>query len=186
MRPRRPSRMLTRLHATQGFGMHHALNPNPYRGIFGNDGPAYAKGEEPPAREGTGKGLTRALPWSAERKYCRETEPGDARHARSALPPRNALLQMWPTSSSVPRPAVWPASFPRPSRAWVAPCPWPTATSPKSTRCAERGATWRLGQCRVEARGRALQGQRDGSDASSESRGRVDCRACMHATCQGM
>lgn len=23
--------------------MHHALNPNPYRGVFGNDGPAYAR-----------------------------------------------------------------------------------------------------------------------------------------------
>jgi alanine-glyoxylate transaminase/(R)-3-amino-2-methylpropionate-pyruvate transaminase len=27
----------------QGFGVHHALNPNPYRGVFGNDGPAYAR-----------------------------------------------------------------------------------------------------------------------------------------------
>ncbi len=26
----------------QGFGVHHALNPDPYRGIFGNDGKAYA------------------------------------------------------------------------------------------------------------------------------------------------
>ena len=26
----------------QGFGVHHALNPDPYRGAFGNDGPAYA------------------------------------------------------------------------------------------------------------------------------------------------
>lgn len=26
----------------QGFGVHHALNPSPYRGVFGNDGPAYA------------------------------------------------------------------------------------------------------------------------------------------------
>ncbi|GAB4815989.1 hypothetical protein N2152v2_003035 [Parachlorella kessleri] len=25
-----------------GFGVHHALNPDPYRGIFGNDGKAYA------------------------------------------------------------------------------------------------------------------------------------------------
>jgi alanine-glyoxylate transaminase/(R)-3-amino-2-methylpropionate-pyruvate transaminase len=24
----------------QGFGIQHALNPDPYRGIFGNDGPA--------------------------------------------------------------------------------------------------------------------------------------------------
>ena len=27
----------------QGFGVHHALNPNPYRGVFGNDGAAYAR-----------------------------------------------------------------------------------------------------------------------------------------------
>ena len=27
----------------QGAGVHHALNPNPYRGIHGNDGPAYAR-----------------------------------------------------------------------------------------------------------------------------------------------
>lgn len=27
----------------QGAGVHHALNPNPYRGVFGNDGPAYAR-----------------------------------------------------------------------------------------------------------------------------------------------
>lgn len=27
----------------QGAGVHHALNPNPYRGAFGNDGPAYAR-----------------------------------------------------------------------------------------------------------------------------------------------
>ncbi|KAJ9509820.1 hypothetical protein QJQ45_011579 [Haematococcus lacustris] len=27
----------------QGFGIHHALNPDPYRGVFGNDGPAYAR-----------------------------------------------------------------------------------------------------------------------------------------------
>ncbi|KAL6773797.1 AGT2 [Auxenochlorella protothecoides x Auxenochlorella symbiontica] len=26
-----------------GFGVHHALNPDPYRGVFGNDGPAYAR-----------------------------------------------------------------------------------------------------------------------------------------------
>lgn len=26
----------------QGFGVHHALNPDPYRGVFGNDGLAYA------------------------------------------------------------------------------------------------------------------------------------------------
>ncbi len=26
----------------QGFGVHHALNPDPYRGPFGNDGKAYA------------------------------------------------------------------------------------------------------------------------------------------------
>lgn len=26
----------------QGAGVHHALNPNPYRGRHGNDGPAYA------------------------------------------------------------------------------------------------------------------------------------------------
>lgn len=26
----------------QGFGVHHALNPDPYRGGFGNDGTAYA------------------------------------------------------------------------------------------------------------------------------------------------
>lgn len=26
----------------QGFGVHHALNPDPYRGAYGNDGPAYA------------------------------------------------------------------------------------------------------------------------------------------------
>lgn len=26
--------------------MHHALNPNPYRGVFGNDGPAYARDME--------------------------------------------------------------------------------------------------------------------------------------------
>lgn len=30
----------------QGFGVHHALNPNPYRGVFGNDGPAYARDME--------------------------------------------------------------------------------------------------------------------------------------------
>jgi alanine-glyoxylate transaminase/(R)-3-amino-2-methylpropionate-pyruvate transaminase len=24
----------------QGFGVHHALNPDPYRGAFGNDGKA--------------------------------------------------------------------------------------------------------------------------------------------------
>jgi 4-aminobutyrate aminotransferase-like enzyme len=27
----------------QGFGVHHALNPDPYRGAFGNDGPRYAE-----------------------------------------------------------------------------------------------------------------------------------------------
>eukprot|EP01024_Parvocaulis_polyphysoides_P039444 TRINITY_DN35677_c0_g3_i1.p1 TRINITY_DN35677_c0_g3~~TRINITY_DN35677_c0_g3_i1.p1 ORF type:complete len:483 (+),score=72.96 TRINITY_DN35677_c0_g3_i1:132-1580(+) len=27
----------------QGFGIHHALNPNPYRGPYGNDGPRYAQ-----------------------------------------------------------------------------------------------------------------------------------------------
>ncbi|GAB4819560.1 hypothetical protein N2152v2_006606 [Parachlorella kessleri] len=27
----------------QGFGVHHALNPDPYRGVFDNDGPAYAR-----------------------------------------------------------------------------------------------------------------------------------------------
>ncbi len=27
----------------QGFGVHHALNPDPYRGAFANDGPAYAR-----------------------------------------------------------------------------------------------------------------------------------------------
>lgn len=27
----------------QGFGVHHALNPNPYTGNFGNDGPKYAE-----------------------------------------------------------------------------------------------------------------------------------------------
>mmetsp|Transcript_26078 Transcript_26078/g.83210 ORF Transcript_26078/g.83210 Transcript_26078/m.83210 type:complete len:416 (+) Transcript_26078:285-1532(+) len=27
----------------QGFGVHHALNPNPYTGAFGNDGPRYAE-----------------------------------------------------------------------------------------------------------------------------------------------
>ncbi len=27
----------------QGFGIHHALNPDPYRGVFGNDGHAYAQ-----------------------------------------------------------------------------------------------------------------------------------------------
>ena len=27
----------------QNFGLHHALNPDPYRGRFGNDGPAYAE-----------------------------------------------------------------------------------------------------------------------------------------------
>jgi len=27
----------------QGFGVHHALNPDPYRGVFGNDGRAYAR-----------------------------------------------------------------------------------------------------------------------------------------------
>ena len=26
----------------QGFGIHHALNPDPYRGVFGNDAAAYA------------------------------------------------------------------------------------------------------------------------------------------------
>lgn len=26
----------------QGAGVHHALNPNPYRGAWGNDGPRYA------------------------------------------------------------------------------------------------------------------------------------------------
>ena len=26
-----------------GFGVHHALNPDPYRGVFGNDGAAYAR-----------------------------------------------------------------------------------------------------------------------------------------------
>ncbi|MCO5563437.1 hypothetical protein L7F22_017079 [Adiantum nelumboides] len=26
----------------QGFGIHHALNPNPYRGCYGSDGPKYA------------------------------------------------------------------------------------------------------------------------------------------------
>lgn len=26
----------------QGFGYHHALNPDPYRGAFGDDGPRYA------------------------------------------------------------------------------------------------------------------------------------------------
>ncbi len=26
----------------QGFGYHHALNPDPYRGPFGDDGPRYA------------------------------------------------------------------------------------------------------------------------------------------------
>jgi alanine-glyoxylate transaminase/(R)-3-amino-2-methylpropionate-pyruvate transaminase len=24
-------------------GVHHAVNPNPYRGVFGSDGPQYAK-----------------------------------------------------------------------------------------------------------------------------------------------
>lgn len=49
--PRRGSRLIARaacltqcpLHL-QGFGVHHALNPDPYRGVFGNDGPAYARG----------------------------------------------------------------------------------------------------------------------------------------------
>lgn len=27
----------------QGFGVHHALNPDPYRGAFGNDGAKYAE-----------------------------------------------------------------------------------------------------------------------------------------------
>ncbi|GBG86541.1 hypothetical protein CBR_g41604 [Chara braunii] len=27
----------------QGFGVHHALNPDPYRGVFGNDGSKYAQ-----------------------------------------------------------------------------------------------------------------------------------------------
>ena len=27
----------------QGFGVHHAVNPNPYRGIFGADGKRYAE-----------------------------------------------------------------------------------------------------------------------------------------------
>lgn len=27
----------------QGFGIRHTLNPNPYRGRFGNDGAAYAE-----------------------------------------------------------------------------------------------------------------------------------------------
>lgn len=26
----------------QGFGIHHAMNPDPYRGLFGADGPKYA------------------------------------------------------------------------------------------------------------------------------------------------
>ena len=26
----------------QGFGVHHALNPDPYRGVFGSDAAAYA------------------------------------------------------------------------------------------------------------------------------------------------
>jgi len=30
----------------QGFGIHHALNPDPYRGRFGNDGKAYAQDVE--------------------------------------------------------------------------------------------------------------------------------------------
>ena len=28
--------------SSQGFGVHHALNPDPYRGVFGNDAAAYA------------------------------------------------------------------------------------------------------------------------------------------------
>jgi alanine-glyoxylate transaminase/(R)-3-amino-2-methylpropionate-pyruvate transaminase len=27
----------------QGFGVHHALNPDPYRGVFGDEGRAYAE-----------------------------------------------------------------------------------------------------------------------------------------------
>ena len=27
----------------QGFGIHHVVNPDPYRGRFGNDGAAYAE-----------------------------------------------------------------------------------------------------------------------------------------------
>lgn len=34
---------VTRHHAShQGFGVHHAINPDPYRGPFGGDGAAYA------------------------------------------------------------------------------------------------------------------------------------------------
>lgn len=32
-----------KLAVPQGFGMHHAMNPDPYRGVFGNDGVAYAR-----------------------------------------------------------------------------------------------------------------------------------------------
>lgn len=31
------------LFVLQNFGVHHALNPDPYRGVFGNNGEAYAE-----------------------------------------------------------------------------------------------------------------------------------------------
>lgn len=43
-----PSTMGLTAHSTwkyntpQGFGVHHMMNPDPYRGMFGNDGKAYA------------------------------------------------------------------------------------------------------------------------------------------------
>lgn len=46
----------------QGYGVHHALNPDPYRGVFGNDGPAYARDLQVPSGVGgAGLGTTRNM-----------------------------------------------------------------------------------------------------------------------------
>ena len=36
-----------------GFGVHHVMNPDPYRGVFGNDGKAYAAEVEDHILHGT-------------------------------------------------------------------------------------------------------------------------------------
>lgn len=49
----------------QGFGVHHALNPDPYRGVFGDDGHAYAEDVKDLIRSATPGKAREAAPWPA-------------------------------------------------------------------------------------------------------------------------
>jgi alanine-glyoxylate transaminase/(R)-3-amino-2-methylpropionate-pyruvate transaminase len=91
----------------QGFGVHHALNPNPYRGVFGNDGPAYARDVQD---------LIQAATPGAWPSVCGAGAAGRAGVASCRVP---AGWQLQRAGSGVG------ASPGEPVAGTAGPCPWP-------------------------------------------------------------